>query len=413
MALAACGTAADTPDIEENLEGTRASESATESPVATTQHTQATPTPTATTQAPTAATQAAPAASSSTQATAQTEPASAPATADGGPLDDGGDTVESDDEDRHSGRDDSVTVDNRDGEGDAATIPQVTFPEASVRDPEAEAADLERRRSVIGLFERLRIEVEHRGGYNRDAIFPGWLYSNGRSTRERVLAQEQRPDGTWNSAYDNTTVASAGDLDIDHLVPLAEAWESGGYAWSQATWTRFANDLGDSRSLIAVSSSTNRSKGSRDPHGWWPSRVSYRCQYAADWVAVKARWDLSADTAERHSLDTQLSSCTGAEFEFVLPAMGSVTIEESSLEDASSPETPGETGNVEADSANAEAAAPDNGCHPAYEPCLPNLPGDALNCGDLTSSQKPVRVKVIGGDPYRLDRDRNGVGCQS
>ncbi|WP_420443707.1 HNH endonuclease family protein [Candidatus Poriferisodalis sp.] len=282
-----------------------------------------------------------------------------------------------------------------------------------MRDTDAEAADLERRRSVIGLFERLRIEVEHRSGYSRDAVFPGWLYSNGQTTRERVLAQEQHPDGTWNSAYDNTTVTSAGDLDIDHLVPLAEAWESGGYVWSADTWTRFANDLGDSRSLIAVSSSTNRSKGARDPHDWWPPQATYRCQYAADWIAVKTRWELSADTAEERSLDTQLSSCTGAEFEFAVPAKGSVTIEESSLEDASSPETPGETSEADTDSADTEAAAPGTGCHPAYEPCLPNLPGDAVNCGDLTSEQKPVRVKVIGEDPYRLDRDGNGVGCQS
>ena len=56
---------------------------------------------------------------------------------------------------------------------------------------------------------------------------------------------------------------------------------------------------------------------------------------------------------------------------------------------------------------------PAGDCHPAYEPCLPNLPGDALNCGDLTSGQKPVRVKEIGVDPYRLDRDGDGQGCTS
>ena len=45
-------------------------------------------------------------------------------------------------------------------------------------------------------------------------------------------------------------------------------------------------------------------------------------------------------------------------------------------------------------------------------PCLPNLAGDALNCGDLTSAQRPVRVKQIGVDPYRLDRDQDGNGCE-
>ena len=57
--------------------------------------------------------------------------------------------------------------------------------------------------------------------------------------------------------------------------------------------------------------------------------------------------------------------------------------------------------------------APEPGCHPAYTPCLPNLPGDALNCGDLTGDQRPVTVNEIGVDPYRLDRDGDGRGCTS
>lgn len=206
----------------------------------------------------------------------------------------------------------------------SATLPTVTFPEASVRDPEAEAADLERRRSVIGLFERLRVEVEHRRGYDRDAVFSGWLYRGGESTRERVLAEERLVDDSWYSAYDAVVATSGSELDIDHLVPLAEAWESGGHAWSSETWVRYANDLGDPRSLIAVSASTNRSKGARDPAEWWPPSSSYRCQYAADWVAVKTRWDLAVDSAEQASLDAQLGQCTGADFDFSVPAPAQV-----------------------------------------------------------------------------------------
>ena len=208
----------------------------------------------------------------------------------------------------------------------SAIIPTVTFPEASVRDPEAEAADLERRRSVIGLFERLRVETEHRAGYRRDDLFPGWLYSGGLSTRDRVLSEERRSDGSWLSAYDASVVAESSELDIDHLVPLAEAWESGGYEWTADTWTRFANDRTDPRSLIAVSATANRSKGARDPAEWWPPSSSYRCQYAADWVAVKARWDLAVDSAEQESLDAQLGRCTGAEFDFAKPVPARVRL---------------------------------------------------------------------------------------
>ena len=51
-------------------------------------------------------------------------------------------------------------------------------------------------------------------------------------------------------------------------------------------------------------------------------------------------------------------------------------------------------------------------CHPAYESCLPNLEGDAIDCSDIDDSLKPVRVKQPGIDPYWLDADRNGVGCE-
>ena len=58
-------------------------------------------------------------------------------------------------------------------------------------------------------------------------------------------------------------------------------------------------------------------------------------------------------------------------------------------------------------------ATDDSDCHPAYSPCLPNLPLDAINCSDLTSDLKPVTVLVPGVDPYRLDRDGDGMGCTS
>ncbi|WP_419931928.1 HNH endonuclease family protein [Candidatus Poriferisodalis sp.] len=293
-------------------------------------------------------------------------------------------------------------------EEESEAFPQVTFPEATVRDPEAEAADRERRQSVIGLFERLRVQAERRAGYDREAVFDGWLYSGGQSTRDRVLASEQLPDGTWFSTYDSVVVLAAADLDIDHTVPLAEAWESGGHAWSADTWTRFGNDLDDPRSLIAVSASTNRSKGAKDPQDWWPPESGYRCQYAADWIAVKARWNLTMDAAEQRSIDAQLESCSGAEFVFSSPLTARVTLAESSTAPEDDSSAAGEP-----DAVQEAIEEPANDCHPAYEPCLPYLPGDALNCGDLTAEQKPVRVKEIGVDPYRLDRDRNGLGCTS
>jgi len=60
----------------------------------------------------------------------------------------------------------------------------------------------------------------------------------------------------------------------------------------------------------------------------------------------------------------------------------------------------------------APVLSPDD-CHPAYTPCIPNYLGDALNCGDLNSTQRPVTVINFAYDPYKLDRDNDGLGCES
>ncbi|HEX7474251.1 MAG TPA: HNH endonuclease family protein, partial [Candidatus Limnocylindrales bacterium] len=91
-------------------------------------------------------------------------------------------------------------------------------------------------------------------------------------------------------------------LDIDHVVPLAEAWDSGAYRWDAARRRAFANDLGVSWSLIAVSAASNRSKGDKDPAEWLPPLASYRCQYLAVWVAIKTRWNLAVDAAEKSAI---------------------------------------------------------------------------------------------------------------
>jgi hypothetical protein len=102
--------------------------------------------------------------------------------------------------------------------------------------------------------------------------------SDCRDTRDEVLAAEslvpvsgcdiQR--GKWRSYYDGVVTRSSTTIDVDHLVPLAEAWDSGAKRWTAATLQRYANDLGDRRTLVAVTASANRSKGDQDPAEWMP-----------------------------------------------------------------------------------------------------------------------------------------------
>ena len=87
-------------------------------------------------------------------------------------------------------------------------------------------------------------------------------------------------------------------MDIDHLVPLKEAHQSGAYAWDQAKRKAFANELKDSEHLIAVAASANRSKGAKDPAEWLPPNKAFWKSYAQAWVNIKIRWNLKADAAE-------------------------------------------------------------------------------------------------------------------
>ena len=95
--------------------------------------------------------------------------------------------------------------------------------------------------------------------------------------------------GDWYSVYDGVWVSDPGLLDVDHVVPLKEAWDSGAKEWDAATREVFANDLEDQRSLIAVTAGSNRAKGAADPSNWMPPNRDDWCRYVAAWVVIKAR----------------------------------------------------------------------------------------------------------------------------
>jgi hypothetical protein len=90
------------------------------------------------------------------------------------------------------------------------------------------------------------------------------------------------------------------------MVPLKEAWYSGAWAWTAKQRRDFANDLSNSISLRVLTATTNEERGSSDPADWWPPYHGAHCNYATEWVWVKARWNLSVDPAEYEALMTQL-----------------------------------------------------------------------------------------------------------
>ncbi|WP_369197262.1 HNH endonuclease family protein [Streptomyces djakartensis] len=164
----------------------------------------------------------------------------------------------------------------------------------------------------------LTVATENRTGYNRD-LFPHWITQSGAcNTREVVLKRDgtnvqqdsscAATSGSWYSPYDGATWTAASDLDIDHLVPLAEAWDSGAGSWTTSRRQSFANDLTRPQ-LIAVTDNVNQAKGDQDPATWMPSRTAYRCTYVRAWVQVKYYYGLSVDSAEKSALQNYLASC--------------------------------------------------------------------------------------------------------
>jgi uncharacterized protein DUF1524 len=182
-------------------------------------------------------------------------------------------------------------------------------------------------------LEALVVEPRPRGteGYLRDAFGSSWIDTDhdGCNQRDDVLLRDAVPGtttvgqqggcdhdvlaGTWHDPYTGRTLTftdlkdlrQAEAIQIDHVVPLAEAWVSGARRWSRGEREVFANELAE---LLAVDGPTNMSKGDGDPASWRP-RKRYQCTYARRWIAVKARYRLTVDRPERAALDQMLGYC--------------------------------------------------------------------------------------------------------
>ncbi|MFJ3365717.1 HNH endonuclease family protein [Streptomyces anthocyanicus] len=169
----------------------------------------------------------------------------------------------------------------------------------------------------------LPVAVESREGYDRDA-FKHWNTganpSDGCNTRAEVLISEavepptvgpkcRLTGGRWWSYYDQVWVTSAYGLDIDHVGPLAEAWDSGASEWSAQRREEYTNDLGAATSLVAVTARSNRSKSDHDPADWLPPAAEVHCRYIAEWLGTKLRWTLAADEREVAALRTVAAGC--------------------------------------------------------------------------------------------------------
>jgi hypothetical protein len=161
--------------------------------------------------------------------------------------------------------------------------------------------------------------------YNRDLYFGSWTDDDGdcQNTRAEVLIIESLAavsfrasnqcvvdSGEWLDPYTNNTYFLASDVDIDHVVPLRDAWQSGAYLWTDFKRKEFANDMIFDGHLIAVDDYENQSeKKAKNPSEWMPPNTAFHCEYISIWIEIKYLWELTVTSAEYNFLDSTLTSC--------------------------------------------------------------------------------------------------------
>ena len=197
--------------------------------------------------------------------------------------------------------------------------------------------------------------------------------------------------GQWLAPYTGTSVTVAGDLDVDHMVPLANAHRSGAWAWSAQRKRAYANDLSFDGHLIAVTASANRSKGAKGPEEWRPPDACHWCDYAINWITVKATWGLTATTSEWAALEDMLETCSDG-----------IAISREASGPATQPEIP----------TVSTSSEPRTGDAPIFDPFGPDR-----DCGDFGTWITAQDFYVAAGGPdedrHRLDRNPDGIACES
>ncbi len=172
-----------------------------------------------------------------------------------------------------------------------------------------------------------KLEVSPPGsmaGYDRegfphwsDARENGWRVSDGAcDVREAALIRDGEnvsigegcdvESGRWLDPYTTRTYTDPLDIDIDHLVPLANAYRSGASEWDESERERYANDP---ENLLSVEDNANQEKGDKGPEAWKPPNRAIWCSYAKRWISVKSSYDLTVNPGEKSALNRMLTTC--------------------------------------------------------------------------------------------------------
>ncbi|WP_200809856.1 DUF1524 domain-containing protein [Demequina sp. NBRC 110054] len=292
----------------------------------------------------------------------------------------------------------------------ASPSPSATASSTPASSPEpSAAAAAESEEPEFGTAEEAALELTVKGraaktGYSRDQFGSGWIDvdSNGCDTRNDML-QLRLTDtamsgsckvlsGTLDDPYTGAEIVfeygGASEVDIDHMVALSDAWQKGAQKWGFAKRVAFANDP---LNLEPVDAGANRQKGDGDAATWLPSHKSYRCEYVARQIAVKAKYGVWVTQAEQDAMLRVLDTCP----DHPLPGPGDQPVVAKNLGGQSEP-----IEETKAPAAEKTTAADDD-----VDERYPY-------CKDLPSGYGPY---YEGKDPeyeWYTDRDGDGVVCE-
>jgi hypothetical protein len=176
-----------------------------------------------------------------------------------------------------------------------------------------------------GTLSQLTVNDGHApSGYVRSLFGTAWADTdhNGCDQREDVLIRDTGAVKTtrkgscyadasaihYASPYTGQVLTVRATIQIDHIVPLGDAWKSGANAWTPAQRLAFATD---ETNLWAVDGKSNEAKSDKTPDAWKPPLHATWCAYAQRYIASKVKYHLSVTSASRDALGSMLGTCSG------------------------------------------------------------------------------------------------------
>ena len=301
---------------------------------------------------------------------------------------------------------------------------------AGFLDDTATRAAVEGADRTTALAALAAVEVKGRAprtGYDRDNFGSGWVDvdRNGCDTRNDMLARDLANEtfkagtrdcvvltGNLADPYSGKAIAftrgqdTSDDVQIDHVVALSDAWQKGAQGLSTTQRTAFANDP---LNLLAVDGPLNMQKGDGDAATWLPPNTSYRCAYVARQVAVKVTYQLWMTQAEKNAIATVLSTCRDEP----LPGGVVANVPERVLPTPTPAPAPTTAAPRRAPAPVPVPAPAPMPQAPAPAPVPAPVPGPFKNCDAARAAgAAPVRIGQPGYGTH-LDRDGDGIGCES